>query len=188
MQKEINGKMERVSYFGGDPIEKLRPDVLLSSGFDGKKAGSAKIATFQKYANSKGYTPKLVVDGKYGAKTEAAIKVFGDKYDSLLNTPLAEKEPVSQQSSATPSPATVLATTNSASENTGTNTPTAQTKTSTAGVVSKAGNTKIADTSTTIDTGADSAGMSTGKKVWIGLGIATLLGIAAFIIIKKRKK
>ena len=52
--------------------------------FDGKTANSAQILAFQKFANSKGYTPKLAEDGKYGAKTEAAIKVWGDAFDTLM--------------------------------------------------------------------------------------------------------
>ena len=49
--------------------------------FDGKSASSAQVLAFQKFANSKGYSPKLVEDGKYGAKTEAAIKVWGAEFD-----------------------------------------------------------------------------------------------------------
>jgi hypothetical protein len=43
-----------------------------------------KVLAFQKYANNKGYSPKLTEDGIWGSKTAAAFKVYGDWF---LNTP-----------------------------------------------------------------------------------------------------
>lgn len=42
----------------------------------------ATILAFQKYANSKGWSPKLVEDGKWGAKTQAAAGIWGVTFDS----------------------------------------------------------------------------------------------------------
>ena len=42
----------------------------------------ATILAFQKYANSKGWSPKLVEDGKWGAKTQAAAGIWGITFDS----------------------------------------------------------------------------------------------------------
>jgi hypothetical protein len=53
---------------GGSPISQTlpsRPDNVLS---------------FQRFANSKGYSPKLVEDGMWGSKTSAAWSVWGNDY------------------------------------------------------------------------------------------------------------
>ncbi len=69
------------SSFDGDNMMSFDGDSLTS--FDGKKAASAQIAEFQKFANSKGYTPKLTVDGKYGANTQKAIDAWGAEFDKI---------------------------------------------------------------------------------------------------------
>ena len=56
-----------------------KPSEYLS--FDGKSATKAQILAFQKFANTKGYFPKLVEDGAYGAKTQKAIDVWGAEFD-----------------------------------------------------------------------------------------------------------
>jgi hypothetical protein len=53
--------------------------------FDGKKASKKQLASFQDYANKKGMTPKLVVDGVYGKNTQAAIDKFGADWDKMVS-------------------------------------------------------------------------------------------------------
>ena len=61
---------------GGSPVSQTRPSNVLS---------------FQRFANSKGYTPKLVEDGKWGSKTSAAWSVWGNDYEKGV-TPVALKK------------------------------------------------------------------------------------------------
>jgi peptidoglycan hydrolase-like protein with peptidoglycan-binding domain len=42
----------------------------------------SETLAFQKWHNNKGYTPKLVEDGIYGSKTDAAFKKYGQAYKS----------------------------------------------------------------------------------------------------------
>ena len=50
------------------------------------------VLAFQKFANSKGYSPKLVEDGIWGSKTSAAWKVWGKEYNKLSpSTTIAPK-------------------------------------------------------------------------------------------------
>lgn len=44
------------------------------------KSNKTRTLAFQKYANSKGYTPKLVEDGIWGSKTQAAWNKLGDDF------------------------------------------------------------------------------------------------------------
>lgn len=60
----------------GSPVSQTRPSNVLS---------------FQRFANSKGYTPKLVEDGKWGSKTSAAWSVWGNDYEKGV-TPVALKK------------------------------------------------------------------------------------------------
>ena len=51
----------------------------------------SNVLSFQKFANSKGYTPKLVEDGIWGSKTSAAWNVWGSEYEKGV-TPVALKK------------------------------------------------------------------------------------------------
>ncbi len=53
-----------------------------SSSSSSKPSGFGRTETlaFQKYANSKGYTPRLAEDGIWGSKTQAAWNKLGEEY------------------------------------------------------------------------------------------------------------
>jgi hypothetical protein len=61
-------------------------------------SGKEKIEAFQKYANSKGYEPKLDPDGKWGPKTAAAWKKWGEQFK---NTPASATTSTASQSAPT---------------------------------------------------------------------------------------
>lgn len=46
-------------------------------------SNSDEVSAFQAWANSQGYTPALVVDGIAGQKTNKAISKLGSKYDAM---------------------------------------------------------------------------------------------------------
>jgi hypothetical protein len=52
---------------------------------DGSSAQS-DILAFQKFANSKGYSPRLVEDGVWGRKTKAAFSALGSQFGAPLVT------------------------------------------------------------------------------------------------------
>lgn len=49
------------------------------------------VKAFQSFANSKGYTPRLVEDGIWGAKTAAAWKIWGSEYKKIFAAPTLKK-------------------------------------------------------------------------------------------------
>jgi hypothetical protein len=64
---------------GGSPVSQTSP------------TRPSNVLSFQRFANSKGYTPKLVEDGKWGSKTSAAWRVWGNDYEKGV-TPVALKK------------------------------------------------------------------------------------------------
>lgn len=59
-----------------------RPSMYLS--FVGTGISKEELMKFQQFANSKGWTPALVVDGVWGTKTQKAIDSLGSDYDKML--------------------------------------------------------------------------------------------------------
>lgn len=73
--------------------------------FDGKKASKAQLKKFQEYANKKGMSPKLVVDGVYGKNTQLAIDKYGAEWDAMLATVMGlAVPPPSPMPTDTPTP------------------------------------------------------------------------------------
>lgn len=66
------------------------------------KKNSADVKSFQTFANGKGATPPLVVDGIWGAKTEAQYLNFGAEWEALRSTPTT---PAPASTPTTPAPA-----------------------------------------------------------------------------------
>jgi hypothetical protein len=55
----------------------------------------SNVLAFQKFANSKGYKPKLVEDGIWGAKTSAAWNIWGKEYSKSSIIPGVIPRPIS---------------------------------------------------------------------------------------------
>ncbi len=60
------------------------PSKYLS--FVGTGISKEELMKFQQFANSKGWSPALVVDGVWGTKTQKAIDSLGSDYDKSLAT------------------------------------------------------------------------------------------------------
>lgn len=63
-----------------------KPKDQTSTSVTVPKDAPADVLGFQKFANSKGYTPKLSEDGKWGAKTSAAWSKLKQDYNSFLSS------------------------------------------------------------------------------------------------------
>ncbi len=128
--------------------------------FDGKKATSTQVADFQKFANSKGYTPKLVVDGKYGANTQKAIDAWGtefDKFQSFIHEDSGVIRPnTSQVDKPIPAPVKSQA------------------------QIDKEVSALIPDAK------SEKKGMSVGMKIGIAVGAVTIVGVIIYAVTKKR--
>lgn len=63
------------------------------SSFEGTFSATnpAHATEFQNYANKMGANPSLVVDGKWGPKTEAAYRVYGKKFRRENDAAIAAK-------------------------------------------------------------------------------------------------
>lgn len=69
-----------------NPVIVNRKDISEPSkylSFDGRKASKDQLKAFQAFANKKGMTPKLVVDGIYGKNTQKAIDIYGPEWDKM---------------------------------------------------------------------------------------------------------
>jgi hypothetical protein len=73
----------RGGYFaprGGQRASAFSGESYSSADASYFKSNKNRTKAFQKYANSKGYTPRLAEDGIWGAKTQAAWDKLGDDF------------------------------------------------------------------------------------------------------------
>jgi len=80
------------------PVAAQTTSTTATSSVKPPISGKEKIEAFQKYANSKGYEPKLDPDGKWGPKTAAAWKKWGEQFK---NTPAFATTAAASQSAPT---------------------------------------------------------------------------------------
>ena len=80
MQKKKDGQTLSYADSVKQDTKEIISAVLPITSFPLKNGSvGSNVQTLQKYLNDKGYaSPKLVTDGKFGAKTESAVKTMQD--------------------------------------------------------------------------------------------------------------
>ncbi len=169
--------------------KRISPTSMYLS-FSGTTPG--EIKSFQAWYNSKGYTPKLAVDGVNGPMTSAAIAKYGSQFDASFTS--VPKAPDISSSGIPPYmsvPPTSGAKTTAAQR--------AEKAKAIAGTVKESGlidsflnkigaNKGQSAPEVTIDLPPEGKKpMSTGAKIGIGVGVAALLGGIIYYAVKKRK-